>query len=88
MVKTAKELSEFLLKNYEPNEDICWQVWAIEDFGDNVNLEDWKVAANKFNYKYESDEGQYIQIYIDDAEEKRKNADSKLEVSKVRKLKM
>jgi hypothetical protein len=65
-MKTIK-LVKFLLDNYEPDENLCWQTWCKEDFKElNVSDSEWQLAVDNYS-QIETDERESIEMCILDA---------------------
>lgn len=45
----AKELSEFILKNYEPDELIIWQTFSKDDVDSNMTDEKWAQVVDRMD---------------------------------------
>lgn len=45
----AKELSEFILKNYEPNELIIWQTFSKDDVDSDMSDEKWAQVVERMD---------------------------------------
>lgn len=45
----AKELSEFILKNYEPDELIIWQTFSKDDVDSSMTDEKWAQVVDRMD---------------------------------------